>query len=291
MRIALGLLVGFLLAASGSHARQKPTSIPKNLETGEALDVAQAMRTFYGNYDVTTQTSITQLPKNTTSLPGPGEEQMTVRVLFHSFVGERIARNFFLVTYAVPTNDDTYQCHLCAPVIGVSVFIWSGGKWTMDASNRAVTFAGEWGKPPRHVELVQIGSHRSAVKIVDTGKGNGETTAVLDMLVPWNHTIKLGLQRTIADNDKGLCDPTGLPCYQNHRTISFTPHDDAEYFDIELKLTGTDLPLNNPTPQNRSRKVSGLEIFRFANGIYSLVSQEGDRTFFDEAAANRKTKE
>ena len=249
------------------------------------------MRTFYGNYDVTTQTSITQLPKNTTSLPGPGEEQMTVRVLFHSFVGERIARNFFLVTYAVPTNDDTYQCHLCAPVIGVSVFIWSGGKWTMDASNRAVTFAGEWGKPPRHVELVQIGSHRSAVKIVDTGKGNGETTAVLDMLVPWNHTIKLGLQRTIADNDKGLCDPTGLPCYQNHRTISFTPHDDAEYFDIELKLTGTDLPLNNPTPQNRSRKVSGLEIFRFANGIYSLVSQEGDRTFFDEAAANRKTKE
>ena len=291
MRIALGLLAGFLFLSSGSHAGQSPTSIPKNSEAGEAFDVVQAMRTFYGNYDVRRQTSITQLPKNTTSLPAPGEEQMTVRVLFHSFVGEPVARSLFLVTYAVPSNDDTYECHVCAPVIGMSVFSWSGGKWTMDASNPAVTLAGEWGKPPRHVELVQIGSHRTAVKIIDVGKGNGETTVVLDILVPWNHTVKLGLQRTVADDDKGLCDPTGLPCYQNHRTISFTPHDDAEYFDIELKLTGTDLPLNGPTPHGRSRKVSGLEIFRFDNGTYRLVSHDGDRTFFDEAVAKRKTKD
>lgn len=291
MRIRLGLLAGFLFLSSGSQAGQSPTSIPKNSEAGEAFDVAQAMRTFYGNYDVRRQTSITQLPKNSTSLPAPGEEQMTVRVLFHSFVGESVARSLFLVTYAVPSNDDTYECHLCAPVIGMSVFSWSGGKWTMDASNRAVTFAGEWGKPPRHVELVQIGSHRTAVKIIDVGKGNGETTAILDILVPWNHTVKLGLQRTIADDDKGLCDPTGLPCYQNHRTISFAPHDDPEYFDIELKLSGTDLPLNDSTPHGRSRKVSGLEIFRFDNGTYRQVSQDGDRTFFDEAVAKRKTKD
>jgi hypothetical protein len=291
VRIRLGLLASFLFLSSGSQAGQSPTSIPKNSEAGEAFDVAQAMTTFYGNYDVRRQTSITQLPKNTTSLPAPGEEQMTVRVLFRSFVGESVARSLFLVTYAVPSNDDTYGCHLCAPVIGMSVFRWSGGKWTMDASNRAVTFAGEWGKPPRHVELVQIGSHRTAVKIIDVGKGNGETTAILDILVPWNHTVKLGLQRTIADDDKGLCDPTGLPCYQNHRTISFAPHDDPEYFDIELKLSGTDLPLNDSTPHGRSRKVSGLEIFRFDNGTYRLVSQDGDRTFFDEAVAKRKTKD
>jgi hypothetical protein len=65
---------------------------------------------FYGDYDVRTQTSITQLPKNTTSLPAPDEEQMTVSVLFHSFVGGPGARSLFLVTYALPSNDDQLEC-------------------------------------------------------------------------------------------------------------------------------------------------------------------------------------
>jgi hypothetical protein len=80
-----------------------------------------------------------------------------------------------------------------------------------------------------------------------------------------------------------------LPCYQNHRAISFTPHDDPEYFDIALKLTGTDLALNNP--HGRSRKVSGLEIFRLDEGTYRLVSQDGDTTYLDDAMAKRKTKD
>lgn len=290
MRIDLGVLLSFLVLAPGSHGRQEPISLPKNSEIADAFDVAQAMRMFYGNYDVRTQTSITRLPKNTTSLPAPGEEQMTIRVLFNSFVGERSARSFFLLTYAIPSGDETYDCHACAPVIGMSVFTYNGGTWMINASNRAVTFAGEWGKPPRDIELVEIGSNLTAVKIVEVGKGNGETTAVLDILVPWNRTVKLGLRRVIADDDKGVCDPEGLPCYENHRTISFVRHDGTEYYDIELKLSGTDLPLNDSTPRRRSRKVSGFETFRLVNGIFSRVSKEGDRTYFDETVAKRKSK-
>jgi hypothetical protein len=286
VRIGLGLLVGFLFLSSGSLAGPNSTSFLKNAEAGEAFTVAQAMKTFYGNYDVRTQTSTTRLPKDTTSLPAPGEEQMTVRVLFHSFVGEPVGRRLFLVTYAVPANDNSYGCHLCAPVIGMSVFRRSKGKWTMEASNRAVTLIGDWGEPPRRLDLVQIGSHRMAVKIIDVYRGQGETTATLEILVPWNNTIKLGLQRTIADDDKGMCDPAGLACYQNHRRISFTPRADSEYFDVELELTGTDLPLNSP--RGRSRKVNGSEIYRLDNGTYKLVSQDGDKTSFDAATAKRK---
>ena len=288
MRIDLGVLLSFLVLASGSHGRQEPISLSKNPVTADAFDVAQAMRMFYGNYDVRSRTSITQLPKNTTSLPAPGEEQMTVGVLFHSFVGEPSARSLFLLTYAIPSEDETYDCHACAPVIGMSVFTRNGGTWTIDASNRAVTFAGEWGKPPRDIELVKIGSNLTAVKIVDVGKGFGETTAVLDILVPWNHTVKLGLQRVVADEYEP-CDPGGLPCYENHRTISFVRHDGTEYYDIELKLSGTDLPLNDSTFR-RSRKVSGLETFRLVDGIFIKVSKEGDRTSFDETVAKRKNK-
>jgi hypothetical protein len=289
VRIGLLLLAGFLFLSSGSQAGQRPASIRKNPEAGGTFDVAQAMRMFYGNYDVRRRTSITHLPKDTTSLPGPGDEQMTVRVLFHSFVDAPVARSFFLVTYALPAKDDSYGCHVCAPVIGISTFSWSEGKWTMDASNRAVTLAGEWGKPPQQIELVQIGSHRMAVKTIDVAKGNGETTTALDILVPWNHTVNLGLQRIIADDNKSMCDPAGLPCYQNRRTMSFIPHEVSEYFDIELKLTGTDLLLSNP--HGRRRKVSGLEIFSLDNGTYRPVSQDGDRTYLDEAVAERKNKD
>jgi len=282
-------LVAFLVFASGSQGEKSPTSYPENSDT-DVVDVAQAMRMFYGNYDAKNQTSVTRLPKNKTSLPSPGGEQMTVRVLFKSSVGDPSAQTLFLLTYAVPSSDETYYCHACAPVIGMAFFSRSDGKWTMAASNRAVTFAGEFGKPPTDIEVVKVGLNHMATKIVDVGKGNGETTAVLDLVIPWNHTVNLGLQRVVADDDKGACDPTGLPCYENHRTVDFVRCDDAEYFDVELKLSGTDLPLDGSSRQHRSRKVSGLEIFRFDNGTYRRVSKEGDRTYLDETVVKRKNK-
>lgn len=280
----------FAVLASGSHGEQGLKSFPQKSESADVFGVAQAMRMFYGNYDVKKHTSATRLPKNKTSFPALGEEQMTVRVLFNSFLDDPGAQTFFLLTYAVPSDDETYYCHACAPVIGMAVFSQTGGKWTMDASNRAVTFAGEFGKPPKGIELVKIGSSHTAAKIVDVGQGNGETTSVLDILVPWNQTVNLGLQRVIADDDRGACDPTGIPCYENHRTVSFVRYDDGEYFNVELKLSGTDLPLDDSGPQNRNRnrKVSGLEVFRFDDGTYTRVSTEGDRTYLDETVAKRK---
>ena len=288
VRIGFSFLLVFVVLASGSHSEQRLTSPPKKSETANVFGVAQAMRVFYGNYDARKHTAVTRLPKNKTSLSAPGEEQMTVRVLFNSLLGDPGAQTFFLLTYAVPSDDETYYCHACAPVIGMAVFSQNGGKWTMNASNRAVTFAGEFGKPPKAIELVKIGPSHTAAKIVDVGQGNGETTSVLDVLVPWDQTVNLGLQRVIADDDKGLCDPTGLPCYENHRSVSFVRYDDGEYFDMELKLSGIDLPLDDSGPQNRSRKVSGLEVFRFNNGTYKRVSIEGDRTYFDETVARQK---
>jgi hypothetical protein len=243
---------------------------------------------FYGNYNAKKGTSTIRLPKEKTSLPAAGKEQMTVRMLFNSLVGYPGAQTLFLLTYAVPSDDEAYYCHACAPVIGMAVFSQNGPNWTIDASNRAVTFAGEFGKPPRDIELVKIGPNHMAAKIVDVGTGNGETTSVLDVLIPWNHTVNLGLQRVIADDDKGACDPTGLPCYENRRTVGFARHGDGEYFDVELKLSGSDLPLDGSSHQNRSRKVSGLEIVWFDNGTYKRASKEGDRTYFDETLPKRK---
>ena len=82
------------------------------------------------------------------------EKHTTVRAVFSSFTGDARAERFVLVTSAVPPN---YVCHSCAPTIGMAVFSQKGSNWTMDAFNRAVTYAGSWGQPPEDIQLVQVG--------------------------------------------------------------------------------------------------------------------------------------
>jgi hypothetical protein len=283
------LLSAVLILASGCH--KQTSELPSDQsETNGAFDIAQAMKMFYGNYDVNKQTSVASLPKGKSRFPAAGEEQMTVRMLFSAFSGDTGAQRFVIVTYAVPTSDETFDCHACAPIIGMAVFSQKGLKWTIDASNRAVTFSGEWGKPPADIQLVQIGPNHHAVKVIDVGGGQGETTQVLDLLVPWNGTVNLGLQRIIADDDKGGCGPSGggLPCYANRRTVTFIPKDKVEHYDLELKLMGTDLPVSDAHASRRARKVNGLEILKFENGKYIQVSRQGDLTYVDDAVARQE---
>src|SRR5258708_9220593 len=166
------LLAALLTLASGCH-KQSPALSPEQSDANEGFGIAQAMKMLYGNYDAKTQTSVTSLPREKSSLPAPGEEQMTVRVLFNTFSVDPSPKSFVLVTFAVPTSDETFDCHACSPAIGMAVFSQEGRKWTMDASNRAVTFAGEWGKPPTDIQLVRIGPNRRAVNLIDVGEGNG----------------------------------------------------------------------------------------------------------------------
>lgn len=279
------LLAAMLILISGCH-KQGTGSLREQPDAIVPFNFAQAMKMFYGNFDAEKQTSVTSLPKEKTSLPAAGEEQMTVRPLFHAYTSDGGVQNFILVSYAVPP---AYGCHACAPIIGMATFSQKGSMWTMDASNRAITDAGGWGEPPKDIRLVQAGPNHHAVQIMDFGGGQGETTTVLKLLIPWNDTVTLALERIIADDDKGLCTPNGgLPCYANHREVTFVPNDKVEYYDLELKLAGTDLPVSDAAASEPARKVSGTEILRFENGKYIQVSRQGDLTTIDRAVAQRE---
>jgi hypothetical protein len=252
------------------------------------FEVAQAMKMFYGNYDPVKQSSTVTFTK--TERVRTSEEPMTVRPLFHTLSGDAAAPNFVLLTYAVPTSDEKYYCHACAPTIGMAVFSEKATGWTVTSSNRAVTDAGEFGKPPTDIGLVQIGTNHQAVEIIDVGGGNGETTAVLLILIPWNGTVSVGLERLSADDDAGMCDSdvSSLPCYSNHRSVAFLPDGKKEYFDLQLKLSGTDLPLSEGKHSNRARVVLGEENLRFENGKYVQMSRQGDLTYVDRIVAERE---
>ena len=282
------LFAVIFVLASGCRKQTAELSNDRS-EVSQAFNVPQAMKAFYGNYGVNTQTSAASLPKEKSSFPAAGEEQMTIRMLFNAFIGSAGAQSFVLVTYAVPTSGQTFDCHACAPTIGMAVFSQKGLKWTIDSYSRAITSSGEWGKPPTNIELVQIGPNRRAVKVVDIGEQNGETTALLQLLIPWNSTVNLGLERIIADDNEGICDPNGgLPCYANHRSATFIRDDHVEFYELELKLTGTDFPLSDKSGNARARKVRGLETFKCENGTYLQISRKGDVTSVEDFIRKRK---
>ncbi len=250
------------------------------------------MKMLYGNYDAKKETSVAWLSKEKTYAPEVGDEKMTVRTAFSTFKEIGQTESFVLLTDAVPSDDEDYYCHACAPVIGMAVFSKMGNDWRMESSNKAVNFAGEFGKVPTDIQLLQIGPERYGVKIVDVGKGQGETTEVIQLLVPWKNTVILALERIIADDNKGACDHgEGLPCYANYRTLTLHPGRNTEYFDLTLVLKGTDFPLDNDGRISHIRMVHGSEVLKFEGGKYVQFSRSGDVTFVEDSIKKQENKD
>ena len=147
---ALLMLFFFVEILSAGCGRHSVISTGSSRELPETLSIAQAMTTFYGNFDPTKQTSTVSFSK-ADSVYTDGEP-MTVRPLFQAFVNDTGKQSFFLLTYAVPTRDEKYYCHACAPTIGVAVFTNDQAHWVLSASNRTVTDGGSFGKPPQSIK-------------------------------------------------------------------------------------------------------------------------------------------
>jgi hypothetical protein len=168
----------------------------------------------------------------------------------------------------------------------MAVFARSGANWAIKASNQAITNAGEFGKPPTDIQSIEIGPNQSAVQINDLGGGQGETTKVVLLLVPWHAGVNLALERIVADDDAGTCGvPEGLPCYSNHRTITFIPGRNADYYDIELRLDGSDL---SDAPPYKAVRVTGLERLTLQDGNYRQLFRQGSLTTVDKVVAERE---
>src|SRR5260370_40978025 len=103
-------LVTLLTFASGCHKQSPALSQEQSETNGAALDIAQAMRMFYGNYDVKKQASLQRRPKEKSRLPAAGAEQMTVRMLFNAFIGDAGPKSLARSTYSVPSSHGTYYC-------------------------------------------------------------------------------------------------------------------------------------------------------------------------------------
>jgi hypothetical protein len=283
-RISIFLSVVLGVAAICTSQIKNPA--PRKTVSQTGFGVAEAMKMFYGNYDEKTQSS---------TMPSSGNDdfgalkddtkQIAFGPLFHAFTEEDGIPSFMLITYGLPV-DKPYDCHLCPPVIGMAVFSRMSNHWVMTASNQELAEVGSFGKPETHIQLVRIGPRRHGVAITNHESGNGEYSASLLILTPFEDKVTVALDRAVANNDSGDCGKDSpWPCYSNKRIVTFLRDGDAEFYRLKLRLTGTDYVVSESRPESHPiftrRQVQGLEILRLENGKYVQILRKGDLTNAD----------
>jgi len=272
-------MLGLLICSSGCHESVVRPSTAAQLNAPSGFDLAAAMTTLFGNFDPATQTSISDVPQTmgfnlSGSLFEVGDE-IKIRPFWLSPVVEAGTSKMVLLTYAVPLNlqpllqgEEPFTCHACAPLIGAAVFTMTGGKWEHESFAVVVARAGAWGQPPKSIRVINIGPQRIGIEITDTGTGQGETTMAKRLFVPWAGKVNEALMTIVSDDNKGNCGTDLPPCYANRKRLEFVAGKNADYYDIIMTLSGTDMA---DSRQYGVKRVHGVERFKFTEEKYKRI--------------------
>jgi hypothetical protein len=235
------------------------------------FDTQVAMRTMFGNFDTVTRSSLSKVPAeaSTSNSNFEGVDEVRVRPFFVQELNENGVRRVYVLTWAKPAGQP-FDCKGCAPLISAAVFTPGPEGWKAESIGRAVLALGDFGRPPE-ASMLQIGPQERAFLLRVTSSQERTTTAAA-LLVPWNGTIQEAMRTVVADSNTGNCGGA-YPCFKNERELKLVLGPDRKYNDIELTLSGTDMPHN---PPYKTHSVSGVERLQFHDGKYVHVERQGD---------------
>ena len=275
----------FCLYAVGAIYAQQP------------LSRDEALKQLYHNYNGTTQTAqwACASGQNVTWGAWPcGKDDQTVAVseLLMAEVKEGDVAKVYFVASAVPDHTwGEYDCHACAPAIGVVVFAWNVDHWALQSANAGAAFYGEWGEAP-DVYLVTIGPHRYGLMLSGSNEGQGYSASYKVLLVPLAKTVSRAWSIVDEQDDFGAYDPTDnfgpKTKYRSSAAIKFVAGDEIangprDYYDIEVISRGVD----SPGTSGRLKRENWTETFRFRGGRFELL-RHTDFVEVKKAAAKKR---
>lgn len=226
------------------------------------FDLANAMKSIYGNFDEAAKTSVFIVPED---FPHHFFEQGDRAVASAFFIAkgrDSGAEKMFLVIDAVLPMPTYFKCHACAPLIGAAVFVKSGGAWRIESSSTAILVDGNSGYPP-DARLIEIGPQRMGIELKDTYVGQGSTTTFIAMLIPWHGEIRDAIEVIIGDDDLGECRK-GVDCYKTRRQVRLVRGANPDYDDVVVTTSGTE----RDEKRGAVVRVRGVETWRFSEGKY-----------------------
>jgi hypothetical protein len=257
------LLLAAAIFACTVPSAQSQTAGPPPLQVPAGFDIAFAMNALYGNYDAASGTSSSTAPKTGLDYTNfqPGQKE-TVKPFFAA--ANPPTGEVFLATYAVPATGD-FDCHACAPLIGVAVFVKAGDSWKVVASEKTDLIFGQYAVPGT-AQLFQFGPHHTGIQLSDTDGGQGVMDTQVILLVAWNGGFSQAWSGLVSSDDSMYCGPqTVSPCFGYKVDLKFEKGSNPEYDDLIATTSGTDL--TDATPPVL-KNVAGVQHLHFADGKY-----------------------
>jgi hypothetical protein len=255
------------LGAAGAFQAQKP------------LSQDEALKQVYSQYDAqkkTAQWACTKAQEGT-FWPCPREnERVSVSVVLMVETQEGGAKKIYLVTSAKPIDPEfEYDCHPCAPAIGVSVFAWQAQHWVLQSVNAAVGLYGALGSPPS-IELVRIGPERHGLLLHVGSTGQGYTESSRILLAPLGKSVNEIWTILDEQDNLGRIDPddkqNSEAPYKSWTTIRFFAANDGtsrDYYDANVVSRG-----NSSDDGVHLKPENWTEVYRFKDGEYKLLSHK-----------------
>jgi len=178
------------------------------------FSVPNAMKSLYGNVDPSANASVASVPGNgAKSSSFEAAQKIDVHPFWVTSAKESDTTKIFLLCYATP-DSQPFECHACAPLIDMAVFVRTNSEWSIDSVGRGVVVFGQWGHPP-HVRVVRVGPHRPGIELRTTYTGQGETTTWASILAPWKGEIREALNIEIASAYDDCRDGGATPWYRH----------------------------------------------------------------------------
>lgn len=181
-------------------------------------------------------------PNQARSYPNNWPDEIDVDVLLDAAYVESGVPKHLLVTWAKPRMqyaDDKYNCHSCAPLIGLVLFSRQDDSWNVDASDLQFGYYGEWGRPP-DISLQPLGStHHGLIEHLSFGaQGTVEESVVL--IAPNGGEFVKMFDAAIAESwSEDFCSGNVRAdliddCVAYDGDLDFVPNLQSDYYDLLL---------------------------------------------------------
>jgi hypothetical protein len=268
---ALNVLICCLVIVGGAAAAQQPLSRDEALEQlYRGYDSAKltAQWVCASGQNDTTRSEVCQRWKE--------YDTVFITELLMAEVWEGGVAKVYVVASAAPDNSSGgFDCHECAPAIGVAVFVWKVDRWALQSANAGVGFAGGWGQAP-DVDLVTVGPSRHGLLLSSGDEGQGFSSSYKALLVPVDKTVSRVWSIEDEQDDFGAYDPTDKFAvhvrYRSSSAFKFVPSDENAngenvYYDIEVVSRGRD----QQDQDHPMKQENWTEVYRFSGGKYKLL--------------------
>jgi hypothetical protein len=260
-RLAALTLLAAIFALVAPSARPQTPPAPLIIPTG--FDLAFAMNALYGNYDTADGTSTSTAPVTGLEYTNfQAGQKVSVKPFFAA--ADTTTGEVFLATFAVPAEGE-FDCHACAPLVGLAVFEKSGAAWKVEASEKPDIIFGQYGNPAK-AQLFQVGPSHSGIELSDTDGGQGVADSHVMFLVPWKGGFSQAYAGIVASNNSDYCGAQAdSPCYAYMSNLKFVKGENPDYYDLTIETSGTNLPSSGT---GALEKMSGVKQLHFVVGKY-----------------------